>query len=127
MLPLTKSVRGSGRISSSPFSARAACLPPWPFRLGLILTRVLSWPALLAHSDAAKDMKTLVLRHEVTPLPRHNPHRMLTWIDRALLNALSRLLPPRCAAGSRHKGPCCAGTFSRSEERRRALVDNNVV
>jgi putative transposase len=64
------------------------------FRLAyLILTRVLSWLALLARSDAAKDVEILVLRHEVTVLRRHHPHPRLTWLDRAILSALSRLLP----------------------------------
>ena len=54
---------------------------------------MLSWLALLARSDAAKDVEILVLRHEVAVLRRHNPHPSLTWIDRAFLSALSRLLP----------------------------------
>jgi putative transposase len=65
------------------------------FRLAyLILTRVLSGLALLARSDAAKDVEILVLRHEVAVLRRHHPHPKLTWLDRALFSALSRLLPP---------------------------------
>ena len=65
------------------------------FRLAyLILIRVLSWLALLARSDAAKYAEILVLRHEITVPRRHRPHPRLTWLDRALLSALSRLLPP---------------------------------
>jgi putative transposase len=65
------------------------------FRLAyLILARVLSWLALLARSGAAKDVEILVLRHEVTVLRRHHPHPKLTWLDRAILSALNRLLPP---------------------------------
>ena len=60
----------------------------------LILIRVLSWLALLARSDAAKDVEILVLRHEVTVLRRRHPHPRLTWPDRAILSALSTLLPP---------------------------------
>src|SRR3954449_10633846 len=56
----------------------------------LMLARVLSWLALLARSDAAKDAEILTLRHEVAILRRTNPRPTFTWLDRA---ALSRLLP----------------------------------
>ena len=59
----------------------------------LMLARVLSWLALLARPDATKDVEILVLRHEVAVLRRHNPHPTLTWVDRAFLSALGRLLP----------------------------------
>jgi putative transposase len=64
------------------------------FRLAyLMLARVLSWLTLLARSDAAKDVEILLLRHEVAVLRRHHPRPRLSWVDRALLSALSRLLP----------------------------------
>ena len=59
----------------------------------LMLARVLSWLALLARSEATKDVEILVLRHEVAVLRRHHPHPRLNWVDCALLSALSRLLP----------------------------------
>src|SRR5687767_14378281 len=58
-----------------------------------MLVRVLSWLALLARSDTAKDVEILMLRHELAVLRRTNARPALTWLDRALLSALSRLLP----------------------------------
>ena len=65
-----------------PFDSRIRCLPA-----------VLSWVTLLARSDATKDVEILMLRHEVAVLRRHNPRPALTWLDRAFLSALGRLLP----------------------------------
>ena len=59
----------------------------------LMLIRTLSWLVLLARSDTAKDAEILILRHEVAVLRRTNPRPTLTWLDRAALSALSRLLP----------------------------------
>jgi putative transposase len=59
----------------------------------LMLVRVLGWLVLLACSDTAKDVEILILRHEVAVLRRTNTRPMLTWLDPAVLTALSRLLP----------------------------------
>jgi putative transposase len=54
---------------------------------------VLSWLALLTRSSASKNAEILVLRQEVAVLRRVNPKPRLEWTDRAMLAALSRLLP----------------------------------
>jgi transposase InsO family protein len=59
----------------------------------LMLIRVLSWLALLARSDAAKNAEILTLRHEVAVLRRSSPCPKMSWLDRAVLSALTKLLP----------------------------------
>jgi hypothetical protein len=59
----------------------------------LFVVRVLGWLALLAGSDAAKDVEILVLRHEVAVLRRQAARPRPDWPDRAMLPALARLLP----------------------------------
>ena len=54
-----------------------------------MLARVLSWLALLARSGTAKDAEILTLRHEVAVLRRTNPGPKMSWLDRAVLSALS--------------------------------------
>lgn len=61
----------------------------------LFVVRVLGWLALLAGSDAAKDVEILVLRHEVAVLRREVARPRPDWADRAILAALLRLLPGR--------------------------------
>jgi transposase InsO family protein len=58
-----------------------------------IFVSVLSWLALLARSQASKNAEILVLRHEVAVLRRTNPKPRISWPDRAVLAALSKLLP----------------------------------
>jgi hypothetical protein len=61
----------------------------------LFVVRMLGWLALLAGSDAAKDVEILILRHEVAVLRRQVVRPRPDWADRAMLAALARLLPGR--------------------------------
>lgn len=54
---------------------------------------LMSWLVLRGHSDRAKEIEILVLRHQFAVLHRRIPRPRLHWTDRAVIAALTRLLP----------------------------------
>jgi putative transposase len=61
----------------------------------LLMVRLFGWVVLRARSDASKDVEILVLRHEVAVLRRQVTGPKPDWADRAVIAAMTRLLPRR--------------------------------
>jgi putative transposase len=58
-----------------------------------VLSKLLGWLVLRARSDTSKEIELLVLRHQLAVLRRQTRRPRLSWADRALIAALTRLLP----------------------------------
>jgi putative transposase len=65
----------------------------------LMLTKLLGWMVLHARSATTKEIEILVLRHQLAVLRRRTPLPRMSWTDRAVIAALSRLLPVRLRVG----------------------------
>jgi putative transposase len=61
--------------------------------LYLAVSRLFALLVMLIRSDASKDVEILVLRHEVAVLRRQVARPKPDWADRAVIAALTRLLP----------------------------------
>src|SRR4051795_7188856 len=64
-----------------------------------MFSRLLGWIVLRTRSDTSKEVEILVLRHQLAVLQRRTPRPRMSWTDRALLAALTRLLPVRRRLG----------------------------
>jgi len=58
-----------------------------------MFAKLLSWVVLHTWSDTSKEIEILVLRHQLAVLQRRTPRPQITWTDRAVIAALTRLLP----------------------------------
>jgi putative transposase len=57
----------------------------------MMFSTFLGWMVLIARSHRAKEVEILVLHHQLAVLQRPRPR--MRWADRALIAALTRLLP----------------------------------
>ena len=55
--------------------------------------KLLGWLVLRARSDTSKEIEILVLRHHLAVLQRRTGRPRMSCTDRALIAALTRLLP----------------------------------
>src|SRR5689334_10048334 len=64
-----------------------------------MFAKLLTWMVLHVRSDTANEIEILVLRHQLDVLQRRTPRLRLNWSDRAVIAALTRVLPPRRRRG----------------------------
>jgi hypothetical protein len=60
-----------------------------------MISTLLGWIVLRARSDTSKEIEILILRHQLTVLQPRPSRLRLSWADRAVIAALSRLPPVR--------------------------------
>jgi hypothetical protein len=58
-----------------------------------MFSKLLGWMVLRTRSNTTKEIEILVLRHQLAVLQRRMPRPRMSWTDRALIAALTRLLP----------------------------------
>jgi hypothetical protein len=58
-----------------------------------MFSKLLGWIVLRTRSDTTKEIEILVLRHQLAVLQRRTPRPRMSWTDRAVIAALTRLLP----------------------------------
>ncbi|HWJ53742.1 MAG TPA: hypothetical protein VNT24_10265 [Propionibacteriaceae bacterium] len=58
-----------------------------------MFSTLLGWMVPRARSDTSKEIEILALRHQLPVLQRRTPRPRMSWTERALIAALTRLLP----------------------------------
>jgi putative transposase len=58
-----------------------------------MFSKLVGWIVLRTRSDTTKEIEILVLRHQLAVLQRRTPRPPMSWTDRAVIAALTRLLP----------------------------------
>jgi transposase, IS6 family len=64
-----------------------------------MFSKLVGWMVLRARSDTTNEIEILVLRHQLAVLRRRTPRPQMSWTDRAVIAALTRLLPVRRRLG----------------------------